>query len=583
MNPLLWLSLLALCLGAANSQNAKTCASCHPTAAVCTQKTGYVTCSCISGYVGNGTNCALIASCTTSTCCSQGYYWDNRIGYKVCTDINECADSTLNKCVPSTTCVNRAGIFLCGSSRNVACSSATCAFDQDCLNVTGVVQCADPCLNYQLLNGTSRLSTINSTGVFTTDRYNFGWFRYTGTGLRMQEGCVGAVKCGSAEAFTLNSTHPAIGQGIFMMSLQSNTVSGCRAAGTIPVKACPGGYYVYKFSGSLQSEVYCTDPSPFVVPTLPPTTTTTTTPTTTTPTTTTPTTSTPTTTTTTTTTPTTTTPTTTTPTTTSPTTTSPTTTTPTTTSPTTTTPTTTSPTTTTPTTTSLTTTTPTTTSPTTTTPTTTTPTTTPTTTTPTTTIPTTTTTITPTTTIPTTTTTTLTTTTPITTTPPPPTTTSIPTTPLKTTIQPQPNITVTTLRSSSIVSVTSKTELRNRTEMSSLELNETTTVYIEVKTISPTTVTTNINSSAIPFYSRTTIGFGPPMTFTERPAPQNSGNESVAPNQQPFQANLYTSTPAQTKTITETFTVDNGNFTSTTTTTTITTEEVIVIEQNFLP
>ncbi|KAG8588745.1 hypothetical protein GDO81_006084 [Engystomops pustulosus] len=259
MNSSLLLSVLALCLGAANSQsNAKTCASCHSTAGLCTQKTGYVTCSCTSGYVGNGVNCTPIASCTTDTCCSQGYYWDNRVGYKVCTDINECADSTTNKCVFTSTCVDKKGIYLCGSTKNISCNGTICAFDEDCVSFENSAECEDPCFDYQELNGTTRLSTINSTGVFTTDRYNFGWFRYIGSGLRIQEGCVGPVKCGSAEPFTLNSSHPAIGEGIVMMNLLANTVSGCTAAGTIPVKACPGGYYVYKFSGSLKSEVYCT-------------------------------------------------------------------------------------------------------------------------------------------------------------------------------------------------------------------------------------------------------------------------------------------------------------------------------------
>ncbi|XP_069612567.1 uncharacterized protein [Ranitomeya imitator] len=540
MNALLRLSTLALWLGFAYSQNAKTCASCHPTAGLCTQKTDYVTCSCMSGFAGNGINCTPIASCTTETCCSEGYYWDNRVGYKICTDINECTDVTLNKCVPSSTCVNKIGIYLCGTTKNIACNTGVCAFDQDCLNVGGTVQCADPCQNYQQLNGTNRLSTINSTGVFTTDRYNFGWFRYNGTGLRMKEGCIGSSKCGSAEPFTLNSSHPAIGQGVVLMSLIANTATGCTATGTIPVKACPGQYYVYKFSGNLKSEDYCTDASSFVVPTLAPTTTIITT-TTTTPTTTTPTTTTPVTTTPTTTTPTTTTPTNTTPTTTTPTTTTPTTTTPTTTTPTTTTPTTTIPTTTTPTTTTQTTTTPTT--------------------------------ITPTTTIPTTT-----PTTPITTTP---TTTLITTTSLPTTIQPGQNITVTTLRSSSIMSVTSTTELVNGTEITSLELNETTALYIEVKNISPTNITTYINSTVVPFYSRTTIGSGNPDTFIDRPQPQNSENETVTPNKQLFQANMYTDEPAQTKTVTETFTVDKVNFRSTTTTTTITTEEIIVLQPLF--
>ncbi|XP_063813284.1 mucin-2-like [Pseudophryne corroboree] len=575
------------------------------------------------GYFGNGINCTAMASCTTATCCSQGYTWDSRVGYKVCTDINECTDSTLNKCVPTSTCINRVGVYLCGNNRNIVCNNSICPFDQDCLNIGGVVQCADPCSYYQLQNGTTRLSTINSTGVFATDRYNVGWYRYSGSvGLRMQQGCVGSIKCGSAAPFTLNSSHPAIGQGVVLLPLLSNTVSGCTAGGTIPVKACSGQYYVYKFSESLGSEVYCTDPTTgFVIPTMLPTTTTTTatttspttttTPTTTTPTTTTttPTTTTPTTTTTTpttttiptttTTTPTTTTTTptttTTTPTTTTPTTT---TTTPTTTTIPTTTTTTPTTTTTTPTTTTIPTTTTTTPTTTTTTPTTTTIPTTTTTTPTTTTIPTTTTTpttTTPTTTTPTTTTTTPTTTsTPTTTTPTKtttpttstpnttsptatsPSTNSTPTTPVPTATQPEQNFTVTTLRGSTIVRITATTETVNGTDVTSLELNETTNVYIEVMTITPTTIRTNINNSVTPFYYKLTIGTANPMAVTDTSVPQTTGNETIVPNQQLFQPNMYSSQPAETSTTTETFTVSNINVTSITTTTTIITEEIIV-------
>ncbi|KAM9320187.1 uncharacterized protein PAF06_004674 [Gastrophryne carolinensis] len=542
MKTLVLLSYLALCLGTAHAQtNAKSCSSCH-SAATCAQQTGYVTCSCSSGYAGDGISCTPISSCTTATCCSQGYTWDNRAGYKVCTDVNECLDTTLNNCVPSSTCINKVGIYLCSSSRTVGCPNNTCAFDQDCLSNGTAIQCADPCTNYMILNGSTRLSTINSTGVFSTDRYNFGWFRYNGTtGLRMQQGCVGALKCGSAEPYTLNGSHPAIGQGVVMMNLLSNTVTGCTAAGTIPVKACPGGFYVYKFTGSLQTEVYCTDPAGFVVPTMPPTTTiptTTTTPTTTTrpTTTTTPTTTTPTTTTrpTTTTTPTTTTPTTTT-------------------RPTTTT---------TPTTTTrpTTTTTPTTTTPTTTTrPTTTT---------------------TPTTTTPTTTTRPTTTTTPTTTTPTtttrPTTTTQPTTTPLATTTSPQQNITVITLRTSKVISFISTVSQMNSTGSTNIALNETTTIYTAVQTISPLSIRTSINITVLPSYTSTTIGNGNPVTFTNTPTPQVSSNDTTVANLQAFQPSMYVNVLPHTTTLTETSTVNNNNVTSTTTTTTITTEETVV-------
>ncbi|XP_053561332.1 uncharacterized protein LOC128652419 [Bombina bombina] len=508
-------------LSATLTSNAQSCAFCHATAGVCTQKTNYVSCSCSSGYIGNGINCTVMLSCGTESCCPQGYTWDNRVGYKQCVDVNECADSSLNKCVPSNTCTNKNGIHLCGSTRSIACSGTVCSNDQDCLKVNGAEQCADPCLYYQTLNGESRLSTLNSTGIFTTDRFNFGWFRYTGnSGLRIQEGCVGSLKCGSAEPFTLNGSHPAIGEGVTIVSLNSNGVSGCSLGASIPVKACAGGYFVYKFSGTLKTEVYCTDPafnSNSSIPTKAPTTTlTTTTPATTT----------------------------TTPTTTTPTTTTPTTTTPTTTTPTTTTPTTTIPTTTTPTTTILTTTTPTTTTPTTTTPTTTTPTTTP-----------------------------QTTTTSLTTT-----TTPIPTT----STEPELNITVITMRSSNVISVTSKTERDINMDVTSLEINETTSFYIEVKIITPSTIIIKTNTSMTPSHTLITVGDGDPETLADRSAPVVTSNETVVANMEKFQSQLYNSQAPQTKTVTETFTDQGKDFVITTTITTITNEEIIVINPEHL-
>ncbi|KAM8977289.1 uncharacterized protein RCH25_042656 [Pelodytes ibericus] len=534
-------------LSTISDEDAKSCSDCHATASDCAIKTDYVVCTCSPGYIGNGVNCTAITLCSTQSCCPTGYYWDDRAGYKTCTDINECADNTLNKCIPSTTCINKNGFHLCSTSRSITCSTSVCPFDQDCVNVGGTVQCADPCANYQTVNGTSRLSTLNSTGVFATDRFTFGWVRYIGdAGLRMQLGCTGSLKCGSFEPFSLNGTHPTIGEGVKLVPLVINSLAGCVNGPSIPVKACPGNFYIYKFTGSLKYDVFCTDPTfnaASVIPTMAPTTTA---PTTTTPTTTT------TTPTTTTTTPTTTT---TTPTTT--------TTTPTTT---TTTPTTT---TTTPTTTTTTPPTTTTTTPTTTTTTPTSTTTTPTTTT--TTPTTTTTTPTTTTTTPTTTTTTPTTTTsPTTTTTTPPTTTT--TTPPPTTPQSEQNITVTTVRSSSVVSVTTSTETVNSTELTHLEINTTTIVYIEVQTITPSTIRTKSNNSVSLSSILIMSGGEEPVTLTEAPSPQLTSNETVVANAKLFQPSLYSSKPAGTKTLTETYTVPMGTIT----TTTITTEEVIV-------
>ncbi|XP_068119921.1 uromodulin-like [Hyperolius riggenbachi] len=289
--------------------DAKSCSDCNSTTtANCAAKSGYVSCSCKPGYVGDGWNCTIMEFCDTSPCCPDGYSWDNK--QKLCVDIDECASPTLNKCSPTDTCVNQNGTYLCNRNRNAPCGRSEdshCTSEHDCLRISGETQCADPCYNYQQVNGANRLANISSTGRFPTDRNLFGWYRYVGTGSSLKEGCVGPLKCGSLEPYTLGGSHPKIGDGIQMVPLLINSVaSGCYNGPNISVKACPGGHYVYKFCGSLKFDVYCTGE------TTTPTTTTTTTPTTTPTTTTTTTTTTPTTTPTTPTTTTTTTPTTTT-------------------------------------------------------------------------------------------------------------------------------------------------------------------------------------------------------------------------------------------------------------------------------
>uniref|UniRef100_A0A6I8PP51 Mucin-3A-like n=1 Tax=Xenopus tropicalis TaxID=8364 RepID=A0A6I8PP51_XENTR len=500
MKAALCLIILVICLGTAYCQgesDAKTCSFCHPTAGVCSLKAGFVTCTCASGYIGNGVNCTLMSYCGSVSCCPQGYAW-NTVS-KACVDINECNDNTLNKCVPSSTCVNKNGIYLCNYNRSINCPTSACSYDMDCVNINGVEQCADPCLNYQTLNGSSRLATLDSAGIFQTDRYNFGWFRYNGNiGLRMIEGCVNSLKCGSAEPFSLGGKHPVIGDGIQLVTLKKNSLTGCVNSSTIPVKACSEGYYVYKFTGSLQFDVYCTDPN-FTISSTIPTKAPSTTPAATT--------------------------------------------------------------------------------------------------------------------TPATTTTLATTTTPTT-----PTVTSLPSTssqaPTVTSLFTSPdiftsgrqttvftspqfsssvfttnhpntsspvsgqNITVTTIKTTNTMATTSKTQLVNSTEIATLEVNQTTNIFTEVKVITPITVQVRTNSSLFQSTALFKLVDGVPLTFTNTQPPNWTGCEQAYANSQPFQSQLYNSTPVQTTTTTETTSVDGKDFRSTTTTTTTTTEEVIVAVPN---
>ncbi|XP_053311909.1 mucin-2-like [Spea bombifrons] len=244
--------------------DAKTCADCNGTNAICTQNTNYVTCSCKPGYAGNGYNCTQLVYCNTETCCLPGYVWDTVT--KTCIDVNECATPTLNKCLSgnSSDCINRAGMHLCINNQSKLCPVNPCEKYKDCMKVnssSSEIKCADPCENYSWLDGSSRLYNISSTGRFLTDRYNFGWFRYYNS-LGIKYGCVEALKCGSLEPFTLNGSHPSIEEGVKLVPLNINSLTGCRSGSSIPVKACPGGYYVYKFSGNLKYDVYCTEFTP---------------------------------------------------------------------------------------------------------------------------------------------------------------------------------------------------------------------------------------------------------------------------------------------------------------------------------
>ncbi|XP_044140393.1 uromodulin-like [Bufo gargarizans] len=238
--------------------DAKSCNFCNSTiSTICNVRSGYVICSCAAGYIGNGVDCTRMVFCDKYKCCPKGYNWD--LNKKLCVDINECLSPTLNTCSPTETCNNLNGIYLCVPNPSALCSGTACSSDQDCLQINGKYQCADPCDWYSLLNGDDRLSSIDSAGRFSTDRYNFGWFRYVGKNTAsLKVGTVGPLKCGSLEPFSLRDVHPNIGDGIKLLPLISNSLRGTINAGNLPVKACPKGYYVYKFSGMLKHDVYCT-------------------------------------------------------------------------------------------------------------------------------------------------------------------------------------------------------------------------------------------------------------------------------------------------------------------------------------
>ncbi|XP_078538789.1 uncharacterized protein LOC144823811 [Lissotriton helveticus] len=269
MKALLGIVLLLECFNGAHLQMmAQSAAFCNLVDGNFIPRTRYGVCSCKTGSVGDGFTCTKIALCKLDTCCMPGYKWNTAVSPKACTTINQCpsTDPLVNMCTPPTTCNEINGLYTCINNKMAACVDGVPCSDpqQDCLRATptGALQCADPCDYYGTVDGTARLSSTDSKGRFPTDRYMYGWNRYMGSkGVMMKEGCLSSgLKCGSGEPFTLKEAHPTVAEGIKSVRLQTNTATGCLLSGSIWIKACPRGYYVYKFTGSPTFEVFCTDP-----------------------------------------------------------------------------------------------------------------------------------------------------------------------------------------------------------------------------------------------------------------------------------------------------------------------------------
>ncbi|XP_048026167.1 pancreatic secretory granule membrane major glycoprotein GP2-like [Megalobrama amblycephala] len=116
----------------------------------------------------------------------------------------------------------------------------------------------DPCNNYNILNDYSR-NTHHSWFVFgfgsvlddTLEEWD-GWYRLFMNDLsaQMPEWCFYYMSCGGFSALWLGGSHPRLEDGVVTREIYGSYRDQCShyRSDPIQVKACPGNYYVYKFT-----------------------------------------------------------------------------------------------------------------------------------------------------------------------------------------------------------------------------------------------------------------------------------------------------------------------------------------------
>ncbi|XP_053326746.1 uromodulin-like [Spea bombifrons] len=273
---------------AVNISSASHCSECHPNA-TCEEYDGFLECSCKNGFIGDGFTCSDIDECAYSwsnncsfglcentfgsyTClCPRGY---TKTAEHTCTDVNECSSPDLNGCDPLSTCVNYIGGYSCVCPTGYFGNGSFCEFNEcltgvcgsgvECIKSRGSYSCVDPCLNHTVLDEPWRSSSNTILSRWNCDVGKVGWHRFVGRGgVRISETCVPQYSCDTAAPMWLRGSHPLLGDGIINGTACAHTAGDCcRWRTNVQIKACPGGYHVYKLSGTPYCTLsYCTDPA----------------------------------------------------------------------------------------------------------------------------------------------------------------------------------------------------------------------------------------------------------------------------------------------------------------------------------
>ncbi|KAM4632545.1 uromodulin-like [Discoglossus pictus] len=151
---------------------------------------------------------------------------------------------------------------LSSSLESVPATAGLCNFGSEFINTIGSYTCIDPCINHTILNDPWRSTNFSSlSNPVHCDSGFSGWYRFMGSGgIRLPETCPSLRSCNSEVPLWLAQSHPQPKDGIVSRTICGHWRENCCHWSTdIQIKACTGGYHVYKFEATSSCKLgYCT-------------------------------------------------------------------------------------------------------------------------------------------------------------------------------------------------------------------------------------------------------------------------------------------------------------------------------------